>query len=123
MGDKNPYLDTIIKSMNQLGKDWDAVLSGKFNIKEVFSLITTLVRLAETIIIAPESGADKHQLVREAFDYLDRQYLITKRIDDLVPLPIFLEPFDGAVIRKVIDFLIGQAVSVFNATIWKEKTV
>ena len=119
MGDKNPYLDTIIKSMNQLGKDWDAVLSGKFSIQEVFTLITTLVRLAETIIIAPESGADKHQLVREAFEYLNDKYGIINRITSIVPIPFFLKPVAGMLIRKLIDLLIGQAVSVFNATIWK----
>ena len=119
MNEKNPYLDTIIKSMNQLGKDWDAVLSGKFSIQEVFTLITTLVRLAETIIIAPESGADKHQLVREAFEYLNDKYGIINRITSIVPIPFFLKPVAGMLIRKLIDLLIGQAVSVFNATIWK----
>jgi len=56
--------------------------------------------------------------VREAFDYFDRKYRIIDRIDDLVPLPFFLEPLDGPFIRKVVDFLIGQAVATFNATIW-----
>jgi len=36
----------------------------------------------------------------------------------MIPLPFFLEPFDGKLLRVVIDFLIGQAVSAFNMTIW-----
>ena len=82
-----------------------------------------MVRAAESVITAPESGAEKHRLVREAFEYFDQEYHIIDRIDDLVALPIFLEPFDGPFLRKVIDFLIGQAVSVFNATIWKNEDV
>jgi len=71
------------------------------------------------VITAPGSSAEKHQLVRDAFDWFDRRYRIVDRIDDLVPLPFFLEPFDGPFLRRVIDFLIGQAVAVFNATIWR----
>ena len=66
---------------------------------------------------------EKHKLVREAFEYFDNKYRIIDRIDDLIPLPFFLEPFDGAFLRKLIDFLIGQAVSVFNATIWAKHPV
>ena len=73
------------------------------------------------MITAPGSGAEKHQLVRDAFEWFDQKYRIVDRIDDLVPLPFFLEPFDGPFLRRVTDFLIGQAVAVFNATIWKKE--
>ena len=59
-------------------------------------------------------------MVRDAFEYFDKKYKIIDRIDDLIPLPFFLEPFDGPFLRKLVDFLIDQAVAVFNATIWKE---
>ncbi len=116
---ENPYLQSILAEVEAVGKDWKELFNGRFQLKEVFDLVGSLVRTAETVITAPQSGAEKHRLVREAFDYFDRKYRIVDRIDDLVALPIFLEPFDGPFLRKVVDFLIGQAVSVLNATIWK----
>jgi len=41
----------------------------------------------------------------------------------LIPLPFFLEAFDGPFLRKLVDFLIGQAVAVFNQTKWTEAPV
>lgn len=120
MSETNPHLDKLIEEANQLGKDWEELFSGKFEVKEIFDLIGTLVRLAEAVITAPQSGADKHQLVRDAFNWFDQKYKLLDRVDDLIPLPFFLEPWDGPVIRKVVDFLISQAVSVFNMSIWKE---
>jgi hypothetical protein len=61
--------------------------------------------------------------VRDAFEYFDNKYRIIDRIDDLIPLPFFLEPFDSPFLRKLVDFLIGQAVAVFNQTIWAEKPI
>ena len=119
----NTYLDQILAEMESVGKDWQELFSGEFHLQEVFNLISSLVRTAESIITAPNSGEDKHKLVREAFEYFDNKYRIIDRIDDLIPLPFFLEPFDGAFLRKLVDFLIGQAVSVFNQTIWVKQSV
>ena len=113
---ENPYLEQLLTEVKAVGKDWNELFTGKFRLQEVFDLVGSLVRAAESVITAPESGADKHQLVREAFDYFDREYHIIDRIDDLIALPVFIEPFDGPLLRRVIDFLIGQAVSVFNAS-------
>ncbi len=119
----NTYLDQILAEMETVGKDWQELFSGKFQVQEIFNLVSSLVRAAESIITAPGSGANKHELVKEAFAYFDNKYRIIDRIDDLIPLPFFLEPFDGAFLRKLIDFLIGQAVAVFNATIWAKQPV
>ena len=116
---ENPYLQRILAELELVGKDWDALLSGEFRLREIYDLVGSLVRAAEAVVTAPGSGAEKHQLVRDAFEWFDRKYRIVDRIDDLVPLPFFLEPFDGPFLRRVTDFLIGQAVAVFNATIWK----
>ena len=117
---ENTYLDQILAEMETAGKDWQELFSGKFHIQEVFNLVSSLVKTAESIITAPTSGEAKHKLVKEAFEHFDNKYRIIDRIDDLIPLPFFLEPFDGAFLRKLVDFLIGQAVAVFNATIWAE---
>ena len=119
----NPYLDRILAEVEVARQDWQDLFSGEFRIQEVFDLVGSLVRAAEAVITAPQAGADKHRLVREAFEYFDRKYRIIDRIDDMIPLPFFLEPFDGKLLRTVIDFLIGQAVSVFNMTIWAKAPV
>ena len=114
----NSYLDSILAEVEAARQDWQKLFSGEFRIQEVFDLVASLVKATEAVITAPQSGANKHRLVREAFEHFDREYHIIDRIDDLISLPFFLEPFDGPVIRKVVDFLIGQAVAVFNQTIW-----
>ena len=114
----NPYLDMILAEIEAVGKDWQELFSGKFHLQEIFDLVGSLVRAAEAVITAPQSGAKKHRLVREAFEYFDQKYHIIDRIDDMIPLPFFLEPFDSKLLRGLVDFLIGQAVSIFNMTIW-----
>jgi hypothetical protein len=119
----NPYLDQILGEMEAVGDDWEELFSGEFHLKEVFNLVASLVKVAESVITAPQTGEKKHQLVRDAFEYFDIKYKIIDRIDDLIPLPFFLEPFDGPFLRKLVDFLIGQAVAVFNQTKWTETPV
>ena len=116
----NPYLDQILAEMESVGEDWEELFSGEFHLQEVFNLVASLVKAAESVMAAPDSGEQKHTLVREAFEYFDNKYKIIDRIDDLIPLPFFLEAFDGPFLRKLVDFLIGQAVAVFNVTIWAE---
>jgi len=116
----NPYLDRILAEVEAARQDWEELFSGEFRIQEVFDLVGSLVKAAEAVITAPQVGADKHRLVREAFDHFDRKYRIIDRIDDMIPLPFFLEPFDDKLLRMMIDFLIGQAVAIFNQTIWAE---
>ena len=116
----NSYLDQILVEMDSVGNDWQELFSGKFHIQEVFNLVSSLVRTAESIITVPSSGEAKHKLVKDAFAYFDNKYRIIDRLDDLIPLPFYLEAFDGPFLRKLVDFLIGQAVSVFNMTIWDE---
>ncbi len=52
----NAYLDQILAEMEIVGKDWQELFSGKFHIREVFNLVSSLVRVAELIITAPNSG-------------------------------------------------------------------
>ena len=119
----NTYLDQILVEMEAVGEDWQELFSGEFHLQEVFNLVASLVKAAESIIITPGSSESKHRLVRDAFEYFDKKYKIIDRIDDLIPLPFFLEPLDGPFLRKLVDFLIGQAVAAFNLTIWAETPV
>ena len=118
---ENKYLDQILEEMESVSEDWEELFTGKFELQEIFNLVGSLVKAAESIISAAGSGEAKHQLVREAFEYFDNKYHLIDRIDDLIPLPFFMEPFDGPFLRKLVDFLIGQAVVAFNSTIWSEK--
>jgi len=68
----NPYLERILAEVEAARQDWAELFSGEFRIQEVFDLVGSLVRAAEAIITAPQAGADKHRLVREAFEYFDR---------------------------------------------------
>ena len=119
----NTYLDQILVEMEAVGEDWQELFSGEFHLQEVFNLVASLVKAAESIVLTPQSSEIKHKLVRDAFEYFDNKYRIIDRIDDLIPLPFFLEPFDGPFLRKLVDFLIGQAVAAFNLTIWAETPV
>ena len=119
----NTYLDQILDEMEKVGEDWQELFSGEFHLQEVFNLVASLVKAAESVITAPQTGEKKHSLVRDAFEYFDKKYKIIDRIDDLIPLPFFLEPFDGPFLRKLVDFLIGQTVAAFNLTIWAETPV
>ena len=119
----NTYLDQILSEMETVGEDWEELFSGEFHLQEVFNLVASLVKAAESVIAVPDSGEQKHTLVREAFEYFDKKYSIIDRIDDLIPLPFFLEVFDGPFLRKLFDFLIGQAVAVFNQTNWTHQPV
>jgi len=119
----NPYLDQILVEMENVGDDWEELFSGEFHLQEVFNLVASLVKAAESIITTPGSSEQKHKLVRDAFEYFDKKYRIIDRIDDLIPLPFFLEAFDGPFLRKLVDFLIGQTVAVFNQTIWAKQPI
>jgi len=120
---KNPYLDQILVEMESVGDDWEELFTGEFHLQEVFNLVASLVKAAESIVLTPQAGESKHKLVQDAFEYFDNKYKIIDRIDDLIPLPFFLEPFDGPFLRKLVDFLIGQAVAAFNQTTWTQVPV
>ena len=121
MGKKeNPYLTSILKEFEQLDEDWNILFDEKISINKILTLLATLVKCAESIITSPGSGKQKHDLVRDAFEYFDKKCNIIDSIDKAIPLPWFLEPFDGMVIEKVIDWGISMAVTVFNMTIWED---
>lgn len=108
-----PHPTKLASEMADVRYAWDEVFSGEFEIKEVFNLITELVQVAE-VVLAGVTGDNKHEAVREVFDMFNAKYDIVGHIDRMIKLPLILEPFDGAAIRKIIDFLIMQAVSAMN---------
>jgi len=120
MPEENPYLQNILDKLDEVKADWQELFKGSFSIGEVLELLKSLIEAAEAVITAPKSGADKHKLVKDAFNHLDRRFNLIDKIDDAIPLPFFLEPFDGPAIRAAIDLLISAMVTVFNSTIWKD---
>jgi len=117
---ENQLFDVVLEKLQAFEQKWDDLFSGEFHLQEILDLITALVQVVEEVIQTPKSGEEKHKLVRDTFYWFDSKYNIIDTIDDLLPLPFFLEPFDGQLLRVAIDFLIAQAVSVLNMTIWKD---
>jgi hypothetical protein len=117
----NLYLDRILADVEKVHGSWDELFAAPFTIAKVCALVNSLVQAAEAIITDPGTGAQKQALVMDAWTYLDDKYNVIGKLDDLVRLPFFLEPFDGPVLRVVVEtVLIPLSVSVFNLTIWRK---
>jgi hypothetical protein len=114
------YLENILQSVSEVQKDWSDLFSGEFDYTEIVDLISSLVESAESIITDPGSGSEKHKAVKEAFDYFDAKYKLIDRLDDMIALPFFLEPFDGKLLEMSVDIIITATVVIFNKTIWKK---
>jgi len=52
----NSYLDRILAEMETAREDWNELFSGRFHLQEIFDLVASLVRAAEAIVTAPQSG-------------------------------------------------------------------
>jgi len=111
MPEENPYLQAILVEMQSVNAAWEELLKPPFAIKEVALLVKTITKAAQTVINAPSSGADRHAAAKAAFLYLDQKYHLVQKIDSAIPLPIFLEPFDGPAIRGAVDILITAVVA------------
>ena len=88
---------------------------GKIGGQEALDLIAALVAAAQEISPERGTGALKHKAVRAVWEELDRQYHLVEKLDSLIKLPAWAEPFDGWVIRKFVDLLISAAAAGLKA--------
>lgn len=79
---------------------------------DVFGIISALVREAENRMRASGMGAIKHEAVRQMFDRLCDEFMIISRIDKSATRIYFT--YDNRMLEVLTDYLIGQAVSVYN---------
>ena len=87
---------------------------GNINSQTIMKLIGELVDAAETVIKEAKRGELKHHAVKDAFYYFDDKYDLLDKLDDMIDLPLWLEPFDRRIIAASIDLLIVMAVTVMN---------
>ena len=102
------------KLIIEAGEATAAGLTGKFNPLKALDLLSVLVERAEDVAQGEKMGPLKHQMVSEAFTYFDQKYRLIARLDELIKLPWYAEPFDSKLIRFGVDILISQAVSMMN---------
>jgi hypothetical protein len=98
------YIPEIKESLDD-AKDWDSPAEWIRNIGIVRELFTKILLAAK--------------LAKETIDINDADLIdmITKKLDDVIKLPIYLEPFDGFAIKMLLHFLIEKV----NAIIEKMK--
>ena len=114
-------IDQLIEKIDLVNEKWKFLITGHFSFEEIFDLIKALVEAAEFVVCKPKSGVVKHTLVKDAFTILDKKYRIILRMDKMIPLPWFIEPFDGKILREIVDLLIIAVVHLLNLTIWKKE--
>ena len=113
--DMNDLTKKLIEAGEKIAESWKEKLAdGKISVTEIFGLVSTMVIVAEGIVGDAKAGHIKHAAVKDAFSYFDRKYKIIKRLDDMIELPWWIEPFDAKLMRAAVDFLIGQAVEMMN---------
>ena len=107
--------DKLIQAVEDAIEVWEDLREDKkLDVNLVFALISSLVLTAEAVVKEAKQGEIKHKAVREAFDYFDEKYNLIDRLDEIIKLPFWLEPFDGKLLKALIDLLIVQAVSMMN---------
>lgn len=99
------WAQAMIERARELGTDVLAIVSGPFSWKELLAVLVALARAAEQLFGAG-AGLEKRAAVQAVLDHLKAEYDLVNKIDDLIKLPFWAEPFDG----KAIDVLLNMAV-------------
>jgi hypothetical protein len=114
----SPIGEQIMAAVERFGKAFSDFKSGELTLVALADLIDDMVRAANTIIPERGQGAIKHAEVVAVFVTLDKRYGIIDKIDRAVPLPFYLEPIDGPVIKLIIDVMIKTSVTFANKHGW-----
>lgn len=98
------FPEEVVAKVKELEGEAVALFTPPFKVSEVFAFIETLGE-----IVGQAENATKEN-VKETLDqlwkYYNEKFEITKKLDDLIKLPVYLEPFD----EKAIELLIGWAI-------------
>lgn len=109
--------DGIIAESSVVANSVRDLIDDKFGWSEIWMVLVALVRAAENIHKDIKgAGASKHTLVREVWKELDEKYGLIDKLDDLIHVPFWLEPFDKKLIKILVDVIISGIVTVLNLT-------
>lgn len=111
---------SIANAIERLQTKVQPILENGITWKEAWQILTALIQEAETIYGAGR-GADKHAVVKQVWEDLDKRYGLIKKLDDAVTLPSFWEMLDYWIFKYAIDLLIMGVVETLNMTVWKKK--
>jgi len=115
--DLKQYADEIIDATKGISGGIHKLLEGDVSIRTIWELLTALVLAAEKMYDGIEkSGAEKHKLVRQIWNELEAKYGLLDKLDSMIRLPWWLEPFDKKLLELLIDVLISLIVTVLNLT-------
>ena len=109
----NALAQAMYKSMIGELTEYDLTLRKTgYSHEHVFMLISALVRDAERRMPEPETGAVKHEAVRQMFDRLCAEFSIIARLDPSTTRIYF--SYENKMLLVLTDFLIGQTAAVYN---------
>lgn len=92
---------TIIEKLQAEKAAIAALISGPFKLSELTAVLeNTAAVLAEVDGI---TKAKASELLLEVWAYFDETYKIVEYLDNLVALPVYLEPFDAMAFRYAIE--------------------
>ena len=100
----------ILERVQELEVEATTLFTPPFKLSEVFAFIETLGE-----IVSQAENATKAK-VKEAleglWDYYNEKFEISVKLDELIKLPVYLEPFDEKAIELVLGWAIPAAVGL-----------
>lgn len=112
------------RALEEVGRALKALREPPFHFYEIVDLIREIVVTIEYIVDGPTKGKDKHQLAREVFREIDKEFKLSKAIAKLFSKGVFILrilPFRWRekAAGVAVDIIIHVLVFLFNLSIWK----
>lgn len=102
------YPTEVLEKIKELEGEAVALFTPPFKVSEVFAFIETLGDIVGTAENATK--ANVKVTLEKLWEYYNDKFEITTKLDDLIKLPVYLEPFDEKAIELLISWLIPTAV-------------